>query len=205
MTGDRKRPWPRTRPPAAALLDRDGTLITETGYLTDPRGFDFVPGAPEAVARLNRAGVPVALITNQSAIARGWLSEEGLGEIHAELERRLAELGARLDLILFCPHHPKEGPNGSPGPFTGPCECRKPSSGMLREALRRFDAEPADSVTVGDSDRDLEAGAAAGVPGLLVCTGKGREQWRRALERTGHAPDCVPDLAAAVDLLLGAP
>jgi D-glycero-D-manno-heptose 1,7-bisphosphate phosphatase len=191
------------RRPAAVLLDRDGTLITETGYLTDPAGFDFVPGAPEAVARLNAAGIPVALVTNQSAIARGWLTPEGLEAIHAELARRLAERGARLDRVSYCPHHPDQGPDGRPGPFTAACECRKPAPGQLVEAARAFGVDPAACVTIGDSDRDLEAGERCGAAAVLVLTGKGRDQLARARTRLGREPVVAEDLAAAVERLLG--
>ena len=109
------------------------------------------------------------------------------------------------DLILHCPHHPTEGPQGRAGPFTGECDCRKPRPGMLLRAAEAFGVDPARCVTIGDSDRDLEAGERAGVPSLLVATGKGRDQWRQSLARTGRAPDCVPDLTCAVDLLLGSP
>ncbi len=188
--------------PRLVLLDRDGTVITETGYLTDPRGFEFVPGAPEAIARLNAAGIPVALVTNQSAVARGWLSVERLDEIHAELSRRLAAHGARLDRISYCPHHPTEGPDGLPGPFTGPCACRKPAAGQLIDAAAAFGVDPRECVTIGDSDRDLEAGERCGAGSILVLTGKGADQLSLARRRVGPGLVVVPDLGAAVDLLL---
>ena len=197
---ERTEPRPR---PTAVFLDRDGTLITETGYLTDPRGFEFVPGAVDALRRLNEAEIPVALVTNQSAVARGWLTEERLEAIHAALRDRLAHAGARLDEILYCPHHPTEGPDGAAGPFTGPCECRKPLPGMLTEAAQRFGVDLRQAVTIGDSDRDLRAGESAGVRAILVLTGKGARERETSQARLGDTLEVVADLAAAVDRLLG--
>lgn len=185
--------------PSAAFLDRDGTLITETGYLTDPAGWEFVPGAPEAVARLNRAGVPVVLVTNQSAIARGMLTVEGLDAIHAAIAAGLAGAGARLDLILACPYHP----DFETERWKQFADWRKPSPGMLIEGARRLDIDLTRAVTIGDSDRDLGAGEACGVRALLVETGKGRSQLELARDRLGREPETYPDLTAAVDAVLG--
>lgn len=186
--------------PSAVFLDRDGTLITETGYLTDPAGWTFVPGAPGAVARLNAAGIPVALVTNQSAIARGLLDEDGLRRIHAAIAAGLEAAGAHVDLILHCPFHPEFGGDR----WDRYAGWRKPLPGMLIEAARRFGVDPATAATVGDSDRDLRAGEACGARAILVETGKGRRELEVARARLGVEPTVVPDLARAVDVLLGA-
>ncbi|WP_419192427.1 D-glycero-alpha-D-manno-heptose-1,7-bisphosphate 7-phosphatase [Engelhardtia mirabilis] len=187
------------QPPSAVFLDRDGTLITETGYLTDPEGWQFVPGAPAAVARLNRAGVPVALVTNQSAIARGMLDESGLAAIHGRISEGLAAEGAHLDEILYCPFHPDHEVER----FGAFASWRKPLPGMLLEAARRFSVDVATAATIGDSDRDLRAGEACGARAILVRTGKGEAEQRLARARLQGEPTVVADLAAAVDLLLG--
>lgn len=183
---------------AAALLDRDGTILDETGYLTDPERVRLLPGAARAVARLNAAGVRVAVTTNQSAIARGMLTEAGLTAIHDRLAAELAREDAHVDLWLHAGWHPD---------FAAPDERearrRKPGPGMLEEALAVFDVDAARAVTVGDSDRDLVAGEAAGLRSILVRTGKGREQLAITRARLGREPECYDDLAAAVDALLG--
>lgn len=186
--GSAKRP--------AVFLDRDGTLIDELGYLDDPDGVRLYPGAAEAVARLNEAGFATVLLTNQSGVARGLFDETRLGEIHARLESLLARAGARLDLILYCPHHPGVG---AP-PYRRDCECRKPKPGLFLEARRRLGLDMAASWAIGDARRDLSAARRAGVGHvLLVATGKGETQ--RA-ESEGLFDAFVPDLGAAVDRVL---
>lgn len=186
-------------PLGAALLDRDGTILDETGYLTDPARVRLLPGAAEAVARLNAAGVRVAVTTNQSALARGLLTEGVLAAIHARIDAALAEVGARVDLWLFAGWHPDFLP---PDPLEA--ARRKPGPGMLLEALERFGLAPERAVTIGDSDRDLEAGEAAGVRAVLVRTGKGADELVKARARLGREPETYDDLGAAVDALLGA-
>jgi D-glycero-D-manno-heptose 1,7-bisphosphate phosphatase len=139
------------------------------------------------------------VVTNQSAIARGWLRPEGLEQIHAAIAAALGAAGATIDRWHTCPHHPSLGD----GPFTVRCDCRKPLPGLLQAALREFAVDPAACVTIGDADRDLEAGERAGTGTVLVGTGKGPQEWRKALARLGRAPCYVPDLAAAAELLLG--
>ncbi|QDU84934.1 D-glycero-beta-D-manno-heptose-1,7-bisphosphate 7-phosphatase [Planctomycetes bacterium Pla163] len=182
-----------------ALLDRDGTILDETGYLVDPKRVVLLPGAARAVARLNAAGVPVAVVTNQSAIARGMLDEAGLERIHSRLADELAHEEAHVDLWLFAPYHPD---HCEPDPKEA--ERRKPGAGMLREALEHFGVAAGDAVTIGDSDRDLVAGERAGVASLLVLTGKGASELERAQARLGHDPACARDLAEAVELALAA-
>jgi len=182
----------------AVFLDRDGTLVREVpGALSDPSQIELIPGAAEAVARLNRAGTLVALVTNQSAIARGWLDHERLERVHAALARELAAHGAHLDRIAVCPHHPDEGLP----PYRRACGCRKPEPGLLLETAEALGADLARSWVVGDAERDLEAGRRAGARGLLVLTGKGRDEAER-LRRSGAKPSCAADLGAAVDAIL---
>jgi D-glycero-D-manno-heptose 1,7-bisphosphate phosphatase len=178
---------------ALVLLDRDGTLIEETDYLVDPARVVLVPGAAAAVARLNRAGVHVAIVTNQSAIARGLLTEAGLARVHEHLAALLAREGARIDLWLHCGHHPDHAP-------ADPREerRRKPNPGMLLEALAHFGVPPEHAAAVGDSDRDLEAAERAGLAAILVDTGKGAEELAKARARLGTEPLRARDLAAAV-------
>lgn len=177
----------RGRP--AVFLDRDGTLNAEVDFLCDPRDLRLLPGAAEAVRRLNEAGRVCVVVTNQSGIARGLLDEAQLAVVHAELERQLAAGGARLDALYHCPHHPDHGE-------VRECECRKPLPGLLRRAALDLELDLSASLVVGDSARDVEAGAALGVPGLLVESGKPLSDEDRARH------EVVPDLLAAVTRLL---
>lgn len=173
----------------AVFLDRDGTLNEEVDFLRDPAELRLLPGVADAVRRLNEAGLVCVVVTNQSGIARGLLDEADLAVIHAELERQLAGGGARLDALYHCPHHPDFGERVD-------CDCRKPRPGLLRRAAQDLDLDLARSVVIGDSPRDLEAGAALGIPGLLVESGKPIGAAARARY------EVVPDLAAAATRVL---
>lgn len=168
----------------AVFLDRDGTLTAEGEWVTKSSELALLPFAAEAIALLSRAGYAVVLATNQSAVARGLVTEAELAEIHAHMERELARGGAKLSGIYHCPHHPTEG---AP-PFRRACECRKPEPGMLLAAARELGLDLSRSWVVGDAERDLLAGTAVGARGILVATGKGKAEYER-LVREGHAPE----------------
>lgn len=183
MTGG---PPPSGRP--AVLLDRDGTLNRSPGegWVTDPADFVPIPGAFEAVARLNREGWPVAVVTNQSCVGRGIATPEQVERVNRECTRVAEDHGAVLDDILVCPHGPEDG-----------CPCRKPLPGLLLRAARERSYDLIRSYVVGDSARDLEAGRAAGATSLLVLTGKGEKA------RAEHPPHLTfPSLVEAVDWIL---
>jgi D,D-heptose 1,7-bisphosphate phosphatase len=122
---------------------------------------------------LNKLGYLVVVVTNQSVIARGLCSIEELGNIHKKMETQLGEQGAFVEAIYFCPHHPNGGFEGEVPEYKIPCECRKPSPGMLLAAKERFNIDLAQSFLVGDSPRDIEAGQNAGVTTIRVKTGHG--------------------------------
>lgn len=197
-------------PRAAVFLDRDGTLLDELGYRASPAGMRLLPGAAGAVRRLNQAGLPVVLVTNQSGVARGLFDEDDLARVHAELERLLAREGARLDAVLYCPHLPPSedaagsDPVGAGGPqrYRRVCDCRKPAPGLYLRAARELGLDRSRSWAIGDALRDLEAARRAGVGQLvLVATGKGRREHERALA-AGLEHAFEPDLAAAVERVL---
>jgi D-glycero-D-manno-heptose 1,7-bisphosphate phosphatase len=175
---------PTLRP--AVFLDRDGVLIEEVGYLADPCQVVLIPGAGPAIASLNRAGIPVVVVTNQAGIARGYLSESRLAEIHGRLEALLAAEGARIDAIYYCPHHPTDGV----APYRLQCSCRKPQPGMLLQAATDLGIDLPRSSMIGDKAVDLEAGARAGCRPILVKTGYGRETWSQ-LDRLQPPPVLV--------------
>lgn len=184
---------------AAVFFDRDGTLIVEReGYLTDPDQVELIEGAATAVADVNAHGRAAVLVTNQSAVARGLLTLEGLAEIHERLETLLSEQGARLDAIYFCPHGPDSNPL---------CLCRKPAPGMLTRAAKELDLNLSASFLVGDDGRDIAAARAAGVSPILVLTGKGRQYINTPAadkpSRESEGPAHVAsNVAAAVDWIL---
>ena len=181
------------------FLDRDGTINREVENLTEVEQFELLPGVGEALARLQTAGYLLVVVTNQSAIARGMLDEQGLARIHSRMERDLAAHGVHLDHVGYSPFHPTLGAS----PFRRESDCRKPAPGLLLAADRELGIDFARSWIVGDARRDLEAGAALDVRGILVATGKG-EREAAAARAEGRAPErFVPDLAAAADLILG--
>jgi histidinol-phosphate phosphatase family protein len=172
----------------AVFLDRDGTLNRSPGegWVTDPGDFVPIGGAFEAVARLSRAGWPVAVVTNQSCVGRGLATAEQVERVNRECRRVAEEHGAVLDDILVCPHGPEDH-----------CSCRKPLPGLLLRAAQERSYDLLRSYMIGDSPRDLLAGRAAGATPLLVLTGKGDRA------RAEHPPHLTfPSLAEAVDWIL---
>jgi histidinol-phosphate phosphatase family protein len=148
-----------TVPRRAAFLDRDGTLIEDLDYLSKPEGIRILPGAIDAVKRLNGAGVAVVIVTNQSGIARGMLTEEDYTKVATRLVALFADAGATIDATYYCPHHPA---------ITGPCDCRKPGLGMYEQARDDLELDPATSLFVGDRFRDVSPGIALGGRAILV-------------------------------------
>lgn len=176
-------------PRPAVFLDRDGTINAEVNYLDTPDEFRLLSGAAKAIRRLNRAGWPVVVISNQSGIARGYFTYETLEAIHGRMQAALARVGARLDGIYVCPHHPDDG-----------CPCRKPGTALFEQAAHELGLDVPRSVTIGDKFSDLEPGRRLGSHTVLVLTGHGKTEWARRQE---WQPDAVlPDLQTAVEWLL---
>ncbi|MDP7163353.1 MAG: HAD family hydrolase [Phycisphaerae bacterium] len=142
----------------AVFLDRDHTLIEDPGYLSDPDAVKLLPGVELAIKSLHQAGYKIVVCTNQSAIARGILTEESLEKIHAEMRRQLADKGAHLDAIYYCPYHPE----GTVDKYAMQSDLRKPKPGMLLKGAKEHDIDLSQSWMVGDSPRDIEAGHRAG-------------------------------------------
>lgn len=175
----------------ALFADRDGTVIVERDYLADPEGVDLIPGAARGLRLLADAGYAVILVSNQSGIARGLVTESQFRAVEARVLERLAEAGVAVAGSYHCPHHPD---------FTGPCECRKPGAGMFLEAARDFGLDLSASVYIGDRVRDLEPGLARGGRAFLVRTGYGAEE----ADRAPSGVTVVEDLEAAARAMLGA-
>jgi len=148
----------------AVFMDRDNTIIEDPGYLSDPGGVKLLPGVELAIKSLAQAGFKTVVCTNQSGVARGMLSEDDLQTIHAEVRRQLADKGAHLDAIYYCPYHPQ----GTVEEYTRESDLRKPKPGMLLQAEEEFDLDLSESWMVGDSARDIEAGQRAGCRTIRV-------------------------------------
>ncbi len=153
--------------PRLVILDRDGTINVDSDFFVkSPDEWEPLPGALEAIARLNHAGWHVAVASNQSGLGRGLFDLTALNAMHAKMNKLLAAHGGRIDAVFFCPHAPTET-----------CGCRKPLPGLFEQIGERFGVDLRGVPTVGDTPRDLLAGAAAGCEPHLVLTGKGAA-WR---------------------------
>lgn len=150
----------------AAFIDRDGTIILEKVYLSDPDGVELIPGTVEALTSLRDAGFALVVVTNQAGIARGLYGVEDYEAVAARLDEILAKQGIVVDRTEYCPHHPDA---------TGPCECRKPETGMYRRAAAALDLDLASSYYIGDKLSDAVPAGVLGGQGILVRTGYGAE------------------------------
>lgn len=166
-SNERGRSVRRPQSRKAVFLDRDGTLIRERDYLADPDGVDLLPGVVEALRLLAGAGLALVVVTNQSGIARGLYSQDDYHAVARRLGEELSRRGVEVDATYFCPHHPR---------FTGPCECRKPKTGMYVQAARELGLDLAGSYFVGDRKKDVTPAATLGGTGILVRTGYGRDE-----------------------------
>ncbi|MGD8361870.1 MAG: HAD family hydrolase [Gemmatimonadota bacterium] len=187
--GDRPETKPVSR--RAVFLDRDGTLIQERDYLADPEGVSLLPGVPEALRLLAEGGFALVVVTNQSGIARGLYTLDDYHAVAHQLDEELRRTGVDLDATYFCPHHPE---------FTGPCECRKPNTGMYVQAARELGLDLSDSYFVGDRQKDVVPAATLGGTGILVRTGYGLEEE----VAVGEGTIVVDSLLDAARLILSA-
>lgn len=160
-------------PRPAVFLDRDGTLNPEKGFITCWQDYELLPNVGEAIRKLNHQRIPVVVVTNQSGLARNLMSENDLRMVHNRMDQLLAQCGAWVDDVLYCPHHPDKGyPEENPR-LKVVCNCRKPSPGMLLEAAQRHHLHLPTSFMIGDARRDIEAGRAAGCTTIGLHTGLG--------------------------------
>lgn len=173
------------------VLDRDGVINYDSDdYIKSRAEWEPIPGSLEAIARLNNAGIMVAVATNQSGVSRGLFDLDSLNAIHQAMRTRLSAVGGRIEVIVFCHHSPWDR-----------CDCRKPLPGLLREVRRRTGISLRDAPVIGDSRRDLEAARLVGAQPILVRTGKGKRTEEALADDLGNVP-IYDDLAAAVDALL---
>jgi D-glycero-D-manno-heptose 1,7-bisphosphate phosphatase len=170
-------------PERFVLLDRDGTLIVEKDYLSDPREVELIPGAGAALQQLQQANWGICLVTNQSGIARGYFDAQRLAEVHDRLAQLLADFGVRLDGIYVCPHGPDDG-----------CDCRKPRPGLVEQARAVHGFDPRESWVVGDKEADVSLARAVGARSILVRTGYGKTH--EAATEADFVVDNLPEAAA---------
>jgi D-glycero-D-manno-heptose 1,7-bisphosphate phosphatase len=183
----------------AIIMDRDGTVCDEVGYVNHVDRIRLLPGSAEAIRAANETGFQTVVVTNQAGVARGYFAESLVDEVHDRVRELLAAEGARLDGIYFCPHHPDVG---APA-YRKTCGCRKPLPGMLERARDEMGIDLSASYMVGDSVKDLEAGRRAGTTTVLVLTGYGKGELEHQSDGWSVKPDHVaPDLRAAVDWIL---
>ena len=173
----------------AVFVDRDGTVIAERNYLSDPRQVALLPGAADALAQFRAAGYPVVIVTNQSGIARGYFDEAAYRRVENEVREQLARQDVELLGVYHCPHHPE---------ITGECECRKPAPGLFRDAAREHGLDLSRSIYIGDRLRDIQAGLDLGGLAILVRTGHGSEEVASA----PPAVRVVADLLEAAEVAL---
>ena len=183
----------------AVFLDRDGTINEQMGYINHIDRFHLLDGVTDAIRRLNIAGIPVVVVTNQSGLARGYFPESLLEEVHRKMELLLALDNAHVDGIYVCPHHLE----AKEAKFRVDCDCRKPKKGLFVRAARELGLDLARSYVVGDRWSDLKAAASFGARGILVLTGYGRGDYEYIGPQQQIQPHYVAEnLQEAVDWIL---
>ena len=178
------------------ILDRDGTINYDSAdYVKSAEEWIALPGALEAIARLNHAGWRVVVASNQSGLGRGLFDVAALNAMHTKMHKHLASVGGRIDAVFYCPHSPEEI-----------CNCRKPLHGLYEQIGERYGMDLKGVHTVGDSLRDLQAGAAVGCSTHLVYTGKGEKLKNQPLPgEFPHGTQTHADLSAFADWLIAQP
>lgn len=177
--------------PDAVFFDRDGTLMEDAHYIKSPDQVKLLPGAAEAVKRINDAGILAIVVTNQSGIARGIFTVADYEAVRAQFETLLRAEGAHIDASYYCPHHPDH---------SGPCDCRKPGTKMFEDAMRDFKLNPSNVAYVGDRWRDIAASGKLGGRGILISSPMTTAHDREQAKSDGL--ESAPSITAAVGLLL---
>lgn len=175
----------------AVFLDRDGTLNKSPpkgGYIQSWEEFEFLPGAADGIQKLNGAEIPVYIVTNQSCVNRGIISESTLNDIHSGMREALLQKGAHVDGIYYCPHRPDEN-----------CGCRKPKPGLLNNAAAEFHVDLSKSFMVGDTKKDILAGKAAGCKTVLLWP----DTTKKGPDTTKIGPDTTEENLEGADYICG--
>lgn len=172
----------------AVFLDRDGTVCEEVGYLSEVKDLRLIPGSVRAIRQIRQAGWKAVIISNQSGVARGYMTEETVQTIHTALREMLQQEGAEIDGIYYCPHHPKGNP-----PYNIQCSCRKPEAGMLQQAAKDLDIDLKKSIVIGDKLSDVQTAQRLNIPGILVLSGFGKGELEKYQQIWEKAPDYIAE------------
>ena len=172
---------------SAVFLDRDGTISEEVGYLSDPEQLRLIPHSAEAIRLINENSLKTIIITNQAGVARGYFPEEMVSQVHQKMEKLLSARGAHLDDIYYCPHHPE----GIVESYRKGCDCRKPASGLLKQASKEHGIDLASSYMVGDKVTDIHLAHEVGARAILVLTGYGRDELKKINKMSVKKPEYV--------------
>ncbi|MDU1912106.1 D-glycero-beta-D-manno-heptose 1,7-bisphosphate 7-phosphatase [Fusobacterium sp.] len=178
----------------AILLDRDGTINVEKDYLHKIEDFEFEKNVVEALKIFSSLGYTMAVVTNQSGIARGYYTEKDLEKLNEYIKKELEKQGVIIEKFYYCPHHPENGV----GKYKIDCICRKPNTGMLEAAIKEFDIDRRVSFMVGDTIADIDAGSRAGLTPILVKTGHGMETLEKIGDRKIDIFDSLYDFALSL-------
>lgn len=162
------------------FLDRDGVLIEEVGYLSTPSQVKLIDSSISALKILTSLNIKIIVITNQAGVAKGYFEESKIPEIHKQIDKLLAEHNLKIEKYYYCPHHP----NGIITKYSIKCECRKPSPGMILQAINDFNVDIEKSFFIGDKISDIEAANRANIRAVLVKTGHGKEHINSTIEKT---------------------
>ena len=174
------------------VLDRDGVINHDSDdYIKSAEEWQPLDGSLDAIARLKHSGYTVVVASNQSGLARGYFDIEALSAMHAKMDQMLAEIGARVDAVFYCPHSPDDN-----------CDCRKPKPGMLLEIGQRFNVSLEDVIFIGDSISDIKAANSAHAKAMLVRTGKGAKAEKILVSECKGSVPVYDDLASAVTAIL---
>jgi len=170
----------------AVFLDRDGTLVDEVGFLSREEDIKILPNTVEAIKLLRELGYLLVVVSNQSGVARGFLTEQRVMELNEEIFRKLEASNARPDMFFYCPHHP----DATVDIYRVECECRKPKPGMIAMAQELIDIDLSRSISIGDKISDVQMCKKQGGKGILVLTGYGKSELQKA-GGEGVEPDFV--------------
>ena len=164
----------------AVFIDRDGTINVNVGYIDHPDDFQMYPGVIEGIKLLKKNGYKIIIVTNQSGIGRGYFVKKNLDDIHHKMNHELSENGTTVDAIYYCPHHPDDQ-----------CNCRKPKTGLLEQAVKDLNIDIKESFIIGDRMLDMEAGDKIGCNTVLVPENK--EKVSLEMKKSLVKPDCICD------------
>lgn len=178
----------------AIFLDRDGVICeNRSDYVKSWEEFEFLPGAKESLTTLSRLGLPIIIVTNQSAIGRGIVPAAAIEDIHARMLAEISAMGGRVDQVLYCPHHPEDH-----------CTCRKPEPGMLLQASQEHNIDLSQSYMIGDAATDIMAGQQVSCRTFIVLTGRGPQQLVHAFRAAHHPFTICRNLTGAVQQIIKA-